>query len=297
MDFDIAGLGLVVVDHQVVLDRFPEPDTKNEIHTDRFQVGGPVPTALALLARFGKRTTFLGHWGDDAFGAIIEADFRDEGIDFSGSHRRAGIRTGFAHAWIDARTGERTVACMRTERPLCPVDVDEAVLSRCAALHLDGWPADAALHAARIVKQNGGTVFLDSGSPKPGMEQLIPLVDVVNCPRAFLLKYLGHDDVKRGGQQLLGLGPDMVTITDGSNGATLFTGGDILRQPAFPVAAVDTTGAGDVFSGAMIYATLAGWPADRCLKFASAAAALKCTKLGNREALPLLEEVLRCSTV
>ncbi|TWU08709.1 Ribokinase [Symmachiella macrocystis] len=293
VEFDIAGLGTVVVDHQVILEQYPEPDSKNEIQTDWFQVGGPVPTALAVLARFGRRTTFLGHWGDDPFGAMIEADFQDEGIGFSGSCCRTGLRSGFAHAWIDARTGQRTIACSRAESPLSVEEVDEQLLARCGAIHLDGWPSEAAHYAARIVQKNGGTVFLDSGSPKPSMEQLLPLVDVLNCPRRFLTQFLGHDDIPRGGRELLARGPRMVTITDGDQGAMLFTGAEQLTQPAFPVTAVDTTGAGDVFSGAIVHATLAGWPADRTLKFAAATAALKCAKLGNREALPGLDEVLR----
>lgn len=293
MEFDIAGVGTVVVDHQIVLDRYPEPDTKNVVRSDRFQVGGPVPTALALLARFGLRTTFLGNWGSDAFGEIIERDFRDEGIDFTGSRRRTQSRTGMAHVWIDAATGARTVGCVRAEEPLLPSEIDEGLLAKSAALHLDGWPAEAALQAARIVKAHGGTVFLDTGSPKPGMEELIPLVDVLNCPRPFLSAFFGHDDLDRGGRELLERGPRMVTITDGTNGATLFTGGEKFTQPAFPVTAIDTTGAGDVFCGAIIYATLADWPAARILRFAAATAALKCTKLGNRDALPTLDDVLR----
>jgi len=289
--FDLAGLGTIVIDHQMTLREFPEPDTKCEAQEDRFQVGGPVPTALAVLARFGRRTTFFGHWGRDPFGQMIEDDFRQEGIDFAGSVKRPDIRTGFAHAWIDLRTGQRTIACARAADPLTPEEVDERLLSRCRALHLDGWPPETALRAARIVKQNGGTVFLDSGSPKLGMETLIPLVDVLNCPRRFLRQFFGHDDVDRGGAELLSRGPKVVTITDGAAGAVLFTGQERLAQPAFPITAVDTTGAGDVFSGALAHGWLNGWPPDECLKFAAATAALKCAKMGNRDALPTESEV------
>ncbi len=291
MEFDIAGLGIVVIDHQVILAEYPPADTKIEIRDDRFQVGGPVPTALAVLSRFGKRTTFLSHWGDDTFGEMIEADFRAEQIDFSGSHMRTDLRTGFAHAWIDESSGSRTIACARPEQPLTVAEIDKRLLGQCGALHLDGWPGEAALHAAQIVKRNGGRIFLDSGSPKPGMEQLIPIVDVLNCPRRFLDQFLGHDDIQQGGRDLIGRGPSLVTITDGAQGATLFTKTEQLTQPAFPISAVDTTGAGDVFSGALTYALLEDWPVDEALKFAAATAALKCTGLGNREALPSLEEV------
>ena len=58
-----------------------------------------------------------------------------------------------------------------------------------------------------------------------------------------------------------------------------------------PVEAIDTNGAGDVFAGAMIFATLKNWPVDRRMRFATAAAALKCKSMGNRDALPSLEQI------
>ena len=72
----IFGLGTVVVDHQVVMEELPAADTKGEVITDRYQVGGPVPTALTLLRRLGMQATFLGRWADDPFGEMIERDLR-----------------------------------------------------------------------------------------------------------------------------------------------------------------------------------------------------------------------------
>lgn len=72
--FSILGMGTVVVDHQVVVRELPEPDAKAEILSDRFQVGGPVPTALALLTRFGASTSLIGKWATDRWGEMIEDD-------------------------------------------------------------------------------------------------------------------------------------------------------------------------------------------------------------------------------
>ena len=74
MSFSILGLGTVVVDHQVILPCLPAPDTKSEIISDSLQVGGPVPTALALLAIFGIKTSFIGRWSTDQQGDIIKSD-------------------------------------------------------------------------------------------------------------------------------------------------------------------------------------------------------------------------------
>ena len=63
------------------------------------------------------------------------------------------------------------------------------------------------------------------------------------------------------------------------------------RQRAFPVQAVDTTGAGDVYHGAYIYGLLQGWDMPACMRFASAMSALKCRRIGAREGIPRLPEV------
>lgn len=292
MAFDIAGLGTIVVDHQVVLSRFPTVDTKCDVAEDRLQVGGPVPTALAVLSRFGKQCTFLGQWADDSWGRIIADDLCREGIGFEGSVERVGSRTGFAHVWIDAASGSRTIACRRSLDPLRADEVSKTLLDQCGALHLDGWPADAALKAAEIMKQLGRPVFLDTGSAKPGMDELIQLVDVLNCPRHFVTQRFGDDDVDRVARSLLEMGPRMVTITNGAGGAMLYTREGQREQSAYSIEAVDTTGAGDVFCGSLIYAVLEGWANDQILRFATASAALKCQKLGNRDAIPSVEDVI-----
>ena len=290
----IFGLGTIVVDHQVMMERLPDADTKGEVIDDRHQVGGPVPTALCVLRRFGHAATFQGRWADDPFGGMIEADLRGEEIAFDTPSRRADSRTGFAHVWVERGTGRRTIAGFRGSHQIDEREVKTELLAGHDALHLDGWSTDAAIKAARIVRANGGVVFLDLGSPKPHLSRLLAEVDSVNCPLGLFHRLYETDDPERGARELLKYGPQQVTVTEGGNGAWLFrTGHPGIHQPAFPVAAVDTNGAGDTFAGAMIHATLQGWPAERRLRFAAAAAALKCAQIGNRDALPSLVEVER----
>ncbi len=82
------------------------------------------------------------------------------------------------------------------------------------------------------------------------------------------------------------------TVTRGAAGSwTLARGGDLFHTPAFAVAAVDTTGCGDVFHGGYIYGLSRGWPLTRATRFAAACAALKTRALGGRAAIPTLSEV------
>lgn len=291
MKYDVVGLGTVVVDHLVLLSHHPVQDAKTNIISDAFQIGGPVPTAQVLLSRLGKRCAFIGSWGDDQYGPLIAEDLAAENLDLSGCRPLPGTRSGYAQVWIDESASTRTIACYRPEHWLQPADLDESILTQARAVHLDGWPQTTCLHAAQIAQRAGAKVCLDAGSLKPGMEELIPYLNVMNCPRRFISEYLDTDDIHAAGQELLQQGPELVTITDGVNGAWLFTDSVRLHCEALPVLSLDTTGAGDIFSGALLYGILEDWPVERTLKFACVTAALKCERLGNRDALPTLAEI------
>ena len=141
------------------------------------------------------------------------------------------------------------------------------------------------------MKSAGGRVFIDFGSPKPNWETLVGLADLVNCPHRLLDLLFPDMPMEKAAKRLVALGAGEVTVTDGDSCAWFFDDNTELHQPAMPVEAIDTNGAGDVFAGAMIFATLKNWPADRRMRFATAAAALKCKSMGNRDALPSLEQI------
>lgn len=290
--FRIFGLGAIVVDHQVILDRLPEADAKGEVIDDRYQVGGPVPTALCLLRRFGCEATFQGKWAQDPFGDMIEADLAAEGVAFNTPSRQADSKTGFAHVWVEQSTGRRSIAGYRGRHQIEEREVKADLLADHQALHLDGWSTDAAIKAARLTRAQHGVVFLDLGSPKPRLPKLLAQVDSVNCPVSLFHRLYETDDPERGAKELMKHGPQQVTVTEGDNGAWLFQSGHPgIHQPAYRVRSIDTNGAGDTFAGAMIHATMQGWPAGQRLQFASAASAIKCAQIGNRAALPTLDQI------
>ena len=98
--------------------------------------------------------------------------------------------------------------------------------------------------------------------------------------------------VVRSGDYPDAAGSDIVVITCGKEGGILFDGERVLRYPAFPVDAVDTNGSGDVFHGAFAFGVSQGYDYCRCCVFASAVAALKCTKVGARNGTPTFAETM-----
>ncbi len=188
--------------------------------------------------------------------------------------------SGFAHVWVDRSTGSRTIAFSRGSLQI-PVadDVDANVLHGCHILHLDGWASSAAIKAAEVVKSNGGIVVLDAGSVKPGMSDLLPLVDVLIASSLFRKSQFGHDDVKP--PELLSLGPVDVITTSGAEGAAWIRGNEVVHSPAMKIAAIYTNGAGDIFSGAILHAIANQWSRRKSLKFANAVAGYSCSQQGN----------------
>ena len=273
------------------MDCIPARDTKGTVHSDRYQIGGPVPTALALLRRLGHECAFIGRWANDPMGAMIEADLDHEGIERTHSIVTPDARSGFAHVWVDRETGDRSVAAFRGSTVVEPDELpdDQGAFQ---ILHLDGWHTEAAITLARQMKIGSGFVSLDLGSPKPHLEQLLEFVNFVNVPARCLAELCPERSMEDGAREILRLGPDRITVTDGANGAHLFTkAGAATHQPAFQIEAVDTNGAGDVFSGAMIHALAMKLSDVDALAFAAAASAIKCTRMGNRKALPGLDEI------
>jgi len=291
MKFSILGLGTIVVDHQVRLQRLPEPDTKAEILSDFYQIGGPVPTSLALLSRFGAETSFIGKWSTDQWGEMIELDLSRSGVSTGSALVSPAVRSGFAHVWVEEETGRRSIAAYRGSHSVKSEELEGINWSAYHALHLDGWSTEAAIEAARQMKAVGGRISVDLGSPKPDLKTLVGLVDWVNCPLRLLETLYPGEDVEKAGRRLIEMGASEVTVTNGDSGAWLIGVEGMNYQHAFSIQAVDTNGAGDVFSGAMIYGALREWGPGRRLRFASAAAALKCCATGNRESLPTLKQV------
>ena len=290
----VVGLGSIVVDQQMFVERFPIENQKEHSTHSRQQIGGPVPTALVLLSRFGANCYLIAPWGDDLHGREIESDLNNEGVRFSNSCKSAGQRTGTAHVWISNDSGNRTIVAHQCHWDDVALSSDDmAALRDCRILHLDGTGGQLAVQAAQIVRRNGGRVFVDAGSPKVATAQLIELADVFSFPERFAKQFFGIDDVRRAGQKVLEMGARATICTQGERGAIVFDSDVMTRIPAVEVVTVDSTGAGDVFCGGVLAGLLQGHDLHQASKFGAAAAAFKCQHVGNRDGLPEFNDLIK----
>jgi sulfofructose kinase len=283
--FDVIGLGLATVDILTPLDRLPQSDEVLSVRRIALQGGGPVATSLVTLARFGARTAYLGAISQDQWSRIIIDDFVHSGVDYSMSPQIPGIETSISVILIEENTGQRSILHREGDfGNLTPEIVNADLIRSARLLHLDGFFIPAAIRAASLARQEGTLVSLDGGAGEhwEGIETLLPLVDIMIVAKKFATRITGMLDPAQAARVLKEYGAQQVIITDGTRGSWFWDGKMEYFQPAFSIKAQDTTGAGDVFHGAFIYAFLQDWKPEICMQFASATAAIKCLGLGGR---------------
>ncbi|MFQ5465054.1 MAG: PfkB family carbohydrate kinase [Thermodesulfobacteriota bacterium] len=289
----VAGLGQCSLDYIASVERFPAEDTKVEADGITIEGGGPVATALVSLARLGVETAFMGRVSDDEAGAEIIKGLTGEGVETSGLKMLAGGSSQVALIVASRASGTRTIIWKRpTVAALGPDEVDASLITGSVMLLVDGLMAEASMEAARIARGSGVPVMLDAGRLRPGMMELAAASDFVVASEEFSAAVAPTPQQTL--RELAGQNPALsaATVTLGPAGSVTAAGGRTFSTPAFEVRAVDTTGAGDVFHGGYIYGILKGWGMEKTLRFASAFAAIKCTRPGGRGGIASLGETL-----
>jgi sulfofructose kinase len=293
-EFDVVGLGQNAVDHFVLLPRFPVPCSKLEIIGRRRLSGGQVATAMAFTARLGLRSKYVGKVGSDEDGQYCLKCLRCEDIDTSSVIVAAESRNHHSLILLDRSSGERTILWERDER----LNYRDGELVRedvCAGklLLLDQSDPEASLRAARWARDEGIPVMADLDHALPGSMNLVPLIDFLVVSENFPAEFTGESGTAAALLAMRRSCRGFLAATLGSKGAIAVVGDRCAAFPACEVEAVDTTGAGDAFHGAVIYGLFRNWPLKQIMSFANAAAGLACTRLGAREGLPSLAEIER----
>ncbi len=293
---DVVGLGCCCFDLLGVVPHMPGPDEEIRMLETRQQGGGEVATALVTLARLGCSVACAGKVGDDAFGNFIRRELDQYGIDTRHLLVEPGALSQASVVLVDRATGQRSIlACMPTYSELQASQLPTQLIEQAGVLHLDGVHRSAALEAAGLARHAGVPVVLDADvlALEGDISELLRRTDTVIASLAFAGSFAKTEDVDRAIDHLLDYGPSVAVVTLGERGCRGQAEGRRFHHPAFPVEVVDTTGAGDVFHGAFIYGMLQQWELVKTVEFASAVAAIKCTRLGGRTGIPDLQQALR----
>lgn len=292
--YDVVGVGQNSVDNLLVLPRWPEPAgalSKLRIRTSEVRCGGQTATAMAACARLGLSAKYIGPVGSDANGTLVRRELAAAGVDIS-DVLVCDVPNGTAVVLIDETSGERVVLWNRDERlRLADGHVRPAMLAGARLVHVDDGDTAAAVSVARTAREMGIVVTSDIDKSLPLTEELIGIVSYPIMAGHVPSALTGEDDIETALEKLGRRLQKTLVVTLGAGGAMALEGGRLIRQPAFEVRAVDTTGAGDVFRAGFIYSILRGAGMEETLRFSCAAAAASCTRIGAIAGAPDLPEV------
>ena len=291
---DVVGVGANSVDFVYRLPSFPSPDSvfaKLRINEHLTSCGGQVTTALATCAAMGLRTSYIGTIGSDANGTLMREELKRRCIDTTSAVAR-NAPNPFAVILLDDRHGERVVLWHRNAAmALQPAEIAHDTIAAARLLHVDDVDIAASVHAANLARMAGKPVTSDI---ERTTDDILALIDAVTIPifaEHVPTTLTGETDLPRALERLRKPHHTMLCVTLGARGALLQAGNDVIHEPGISVETVDTTGAGDIFRGAFISALLRGERPQDIVRFANAAAALSCARVGAMSSIPTLDDV------
>lgn len=292
---DVLSIGVCTIDLIVRIPAFPEPDSRSAMRDLTESIGGVACVAAVALARLGARAGFAGEVGDDVYGRAIRAGLSADGVDVALLSTRLRQATPTTVILSDLSAKTRTI--INHPSAATASVAPSAALTRAALaapyLHLDHTAfVQVAGDLLPRCRAAGTLVSLDAGIAIPGIEAYLQFIDVYVTTQRQLLDMTGEPDPARALAWVRARGPRVVAATLGAQGSVgLCDDGAALHAPPFHVDVADTTGAGDVYHGAFLYALLQRQALRDALIFANAAAALSCRAVGGRPGCPTLPEV------
>lgn len=294
--FDVVGIGASSVDFVYLLPAYPAPTAslaKMRISSHFVSCGGQVATALATCARLGLRSKFVGVTGTDDNAKQVRRELADRGVDLTDVVIR-DIPNQYAVILVDEHSGERIVLWDRDDRlKLRERELPPDVIASSRVVHVDDVDVDAAIRAATLARASGTVVTTDIDRVNDRTLELAKAATIPIFAEHVPTSITGTNDPADALRALRAHHDGLLCVTLGVRGAMALDGDHLIHVPAFAVDALDTTGAGDVFRGGFIHGLLHGWPLETTLRFANAAAAVSCTRLGAMASVPSAEEAQR----
>jgi 2-dehydro-3-deoxygluconokinase len=303
MPIDVIALGEPMLEFNAT-----EAGSLREVRNYEVGWGGDTSNFVIAVSRLGKTSGYICRLGDDDFGKIFLDLWQDEGVNTShvilDKHASTGIyfisRSGEEHSFTYYRSDS---AASR----LSVDDIPEAYLTQAKMFHTSGISqaisdsaSDAVFYAIEVAREAGALISYDPNvrlklwGRERAQSTILKTIRMAN----FVFPSLedaqiitGLDDPEQIARDLQKLGPKVVALKLGNEGAILASQDGVCHVEPFEVDVKDTTGAGDTFAGAFIVAYLDGLDPYECGRFANAAAALTCTDMGAVKPIPTRAKV------
>ena len=290
----ILCIGMPVRDLTFRIEQLPERGFKvNASHFEEISGGNALNAAIGIV-RLGGRASICGPMGDvrETSSRYIFDKLAHEGIDTQHIVHMPGLVTPISNIMIDP-SGERTIVTFR-DPELWKVHLPDTdkLLEDCSAILTENRCAEFCTDLCAEARKRGIPVVVDVDRAMSQREGLLTASSHLVFSSEALQATAGIADDGEALKKIAKLTPSFLAGTRGPQGTIWLDETGTLRQtPAFPVHTVDTLGAGDVFHGAFALAITENQDVPSALRFASAAAALKCTRFGGAFAAPQRAEV------
>jgi sulfofructose kinase len=283
--------GVSVVDFVFSVAEMPREAVKYRSTDSVIVGGGCAANAAVAVSRLGGEAWLAARIGDDVIADLMLKDLRQEQVNTTLVQRYEGKRSQFSSIFVTP-DGERQIVSYRD----LTISQDPKWLEDAALPEFDAVLADtrwargtaAAMSRARAKNKPG---IIDGEAPFAEAMEALPLATHIALSRQGIADLTGIGEFEPALRKAVEMTSAFVCATDGEHGVFWLEDGSLQHSPAFKVHAIDSLGAGDVWHGAFALALGQGKKERAAIRFASAVAAIKCTRFGGRAGSPTLDEV------
>jgi sugar/nucleoside kinase (ribokinase family) len=292
----LLGMGTFAMDTLIGCRSLPQEDSFSLVNKEKVMPGGSCANMLVTFAALGGTSRMIAKIGDDETGILFRQSLKDDGVDDSLLQVKPG---GISlHTYVFTTPDGTHSILVNPGDSMMELKAEELgpeLLQGVDIFYSDLFPPAATVSMAKMCKKKGIPVILCLECAPSFMHTLgvndveiadaVLLADLFIGGREGLYELTGCTDYREGAAELYERYRPAcgVICTAGSEGALWLDDNDVLTAPALPVVAVDSTGAGDSFLGALLYSYYQlREPRLKALQFATAAGALKCTVSGSR---------------
>ena len=293
----ILCIGHAAYDITLPLDFFPVENKKVRLKEKKVECGGgPAATAAYLLGFWGVDTSFSGVVGADLYGDKIKEEFKRVLVDTTYLETNRKCQTTSSYIIANKSLGTRTI--ITSKDPDLNYQEIKSIEGEYDYILVDGDELE--LSKKTILERKGKSIsMIDAGKSDFKTVELARVVDYLVCSNDFARDYtklnLDYNDlesIKKVYDKLENDFKNKIIITLEKHGSFTKINGEYILVPSLDVKAVDSTGAGDIFHGSLLYFISQGYELKRAMRLANITSALSVLKVGGRYSIPSLEEVL-----
>ena len=297
---DISVLGIFVADISFSGPKIPA--VGETILGNKYNVGpgGKGCNQAVAIARLGGKVNFISKIGKDAYGKLALETLKKNNINTENIIQDEKLQTGVAGILVDQQSGKNAInVIVGAPNSLKISEINSQInLIKSSKIFLTQLeiPKDVTLHCLKTAKENGCLTILNPAPASEISKEFYSYIDYFTPNETEAEFYTGikitnEKEAKQAADKLINLGIKKIIITLGEKGLFYSDGQEEIHLKASSVKAIDTTGAGDAFNGALAFSLSKEKPIKACLELANKAAGLSTTKLGAGDAMPFIKDI------